>query len=139
MVPMLDRMEFAACTETTEHVAIELTLEPESASQARNAISRLRPHAEAASFDDVRLLVSELIVDALATEPRSPHAVVTVEAEVLDGATWVMVAFEGLALRVPADKPEPAELGWGTYLVRTLATRWGLKRANGSTYVWFQA
>jgi hypothetical protein len=28
-------MEFAACTETTEHVATELTLEPESASQAR--------------------------------------------------------------------------------------------------------
>jgi hypothetical protein len=132
-------MELATCMETTEHVAIELPLEARSSAQAREAISRLRPYADVASFDDVRLLVSELIADALATEPRSPHAIVTVEAEVVDGATWVMVAFDGLALRLPADKPEPAELGWGTYLVRTLATRWGLKRANGSTYVWFQA
>jgi hypothetical protein len=132
-------MELATCMETTEHVAIELTLEPESAAEARAAISRLRPHADAAGFDDVRLLVSELIVDALATEPRSPHAVVTVEAQVMDGAMWVMVAFDGLALRIPAEVPEPAEPGWGTHLVRTLATRWGVKRANGSTYVWFQA
>jgi hypothetical protein len=35
MVAMLSRMEFAACTETTEHVAIERALEPESTSQPR--------------------------------------------------------------------------------------------------------
>jgi hypothetical protein len=25
------------------------------------------------------------------------------------------------------------------YLVQTLATRWGARRENGSTYVWFEA
>jgi hypothetical protein len=125
--------------DTTEHVAVELPLEPESAGKARAAISALRPQSDALWFDDVRLMVSELVADALATEPRSAHAVMTVEGQVLDGSTLVMVAFDGLALRLPADRPEPAEVGWGVYLVRTLARRWGLTRANGSTYVWFEA
>lgn len=125
--------------DTTEHVSVELALEPKSAGRARAAISTLRPQSDASSFDDVRLMVSELVADALATEPRSPHALMTVEGQVLDGSTLVMVAFDGLALRLPANKPEPAEVGWGVYLVRTLANRWGLTRANGSTYVWFEA
>lgn len=132
-------MQLATNIEATERVAIELALEPQSARRARAAMAPLRAHADETIVDDVRLTVTELIADAMATYPRSAHAVMTVEAQVLEGAIWVMVAFEGLALQIAADKPGPAEPGWGTYLVRTLATRWGLKRAGGSTYVWFEA
>lgn len=132
-------MQLATDTAATDHVAIELSLEPESAARARALVSSLRPDPDDSSADDVRLLVSELVADGIATYPRSPEAMITLEAQVLDGATWVMVAFDGLLLRVAADKPEPAEPGWGIHLVRTLANRWGIQRANGSTYVWFEA
>jgi hypothetical protein len=128
-----------ACTEATEHVAIELPLEPKSAARARAMVSSLPADAEGSALDDSRIMVSELVADALAIEPRSPEAVITVEAQVLDGTTWVTVAFAGLAVPVPADKPQPAGPGWGIHLVKTLATRWGIQVADGSTFVWFEA
>lgn len=123
--------------EPTEHLSLELSLEPESAARARAAISPLRPYADTSSFDDVRLMVSELVSDALAVEPRPVEALITLEAHVLDGNIWIMVTFNGVALPVPAGKPEPAEPGWGIYLVRTLASRWSAGRSPESTYVWF--
>ena len=132
-------MQLMALAEETDHVAIELALEPQSAARARAAISSLEPAADSSSLDHARLLTTELIADALATVPRSQDEAITVEAQTLDGASWVMIAFHALALAVPADKPEPAAPGWGIYLVRTLANRWGIQRANGSTYVWFEA
>ena len=132
-------LDLATDTTVTDCVAVELPVEPQSAAGARALISSLQPDSDDSSPDDVRLLVSELIADGVAAEARSAEPVITVEAQALDGATRVMVAFEGLALRLAPDKPEPAESGWGVYLVRTLANRWGIQRANGSTYVWFQA
>ena len=125
--------------EEMDQVTIELALEPESAARVRTAISSLESDANPSSLDDARLLASELIADALATEPRSQDAALTLDTQMLDGTNRVMVAFHGLALPVPADTPEPAAPGWGIHLVRTLANRWGIQRANGSTYVWFEA
>lgn len=119
-------------------MVIELPLEPRSAARARAAISSLRPEAHDSSFDDVILLVSELVCDALATRPRTPDAMITVEADVVNGSTWVMARFDGLAPRLSGDKPKPTDTGWGVYLVQTLATRWGAGRSAESTYVWFE-
>ena len=126
-------------TDASERVAIELSLEPESAARARAAISPLEPHADASSLDDVRLLVTELLADALATEPRPENGTVNVEAQAQDGVTRVAVRFDDVALQLPVKKPQPAEQGWGVYLVQTLATRWGARRTDASTYVWFEA
>jgi hypothetical protein len=125
--------------DATRRMEIELPLEPESAQRARAAIAPLRAHAEVSSFDDVRLLVSELVCDALATEARPEDGAITMEAEVSGGLTQVKVRFDGLNLHLPATKPKPAEPGWGVYLVQTLATRWSAGRENGSTFVWFEA
>jgi hypothetical protein len=125
--------------DATERMEIELPLEPESAQRARRAIDPLGAHADVSSFDDVRLLVSELVCDALATDPRPANGVISMEAQVSGGVTHVTVRFNGMSLRLPATKPKPAEPGWGVYLVQTLATRWGARRASGSTYVWFEA
>jgi hypothetical protein len=129
----------ASRTDASERVAIELSLEPESAARARAAISSLRPYADASSLDEVRLLVTELLADALATEPRPENATVKLEARAEAGVTRVTVTFDGLCLRLPAKKPQPAERGWGVYLVQTLATSWGARRTDASTHVWFEA
>lgn len=120
-------------------MVVELELEPRSAARARAAMSSLRPDPHHSSFDDVILMVSELVADALATQPRPSDATITVEADVLDGSTWVMARFDGLALRLSGDKPKPTDSGWGVHLVQTLATRWGAGRSADSTYVWFEA
>jgi hypothetical protein len=132
-------VEMAQTMDGTERVEIELPLEPESAQRARSAIAPLGAHADVSAFDDVRLLVSELVCDALATDPRPADGAITMEAEVSGGLTQVKVTFNGLSLRLPATKPQPAEPGWGVYLVQTLATRWGAGHENGDTYVWFEA
>lgn len=131
-------METGIRMDATERVAVELPLEPESAARARAALAPLRRHADASSFDEVRLLVSELVADAVATRPRLPDGSVHVEAGAVDGATLVEVRFDGVTLKIPATKPKPAEPGWAVYLVQTLANRWGAKRENGSIYVWFE-
>jgi hypothetical protein len=131
-------VELASSTETIEHVAIELPVEPQSAAEARAAISPLRHRANASSFDDVRLLLSELVADALATKPRPANAAINLEAQALGGVTRVTVTFDSLRLRLPTQKPRPAEPGWGVYLVQTLATRWGARRTANGTYVWFE-
>jgi hypothetical protein len=125
--------------DATRRMEIELPLEPESAQRARAAIAPLATHADLSSFDDVRLLVSELVCDALATYPRPATGAINMQARVTGGLTRVTVRFDGMRLRLPATKPEPAEAGWGVYLVQTLATRWSAGRENGSTYVWFEA
>jgi len=132
-------VELAHYPEETERVAVELPLEPESARRARSALARLQPYADEATFDHVRLLVSELVCDALATDPRPVHGAISMEAQVLDGITWVMVGFNHVDLRLPPKQPKLGEPGWGVYLVQTLATRWGARHTTGSTYVWFEA
>lgn len=125
--------------DATERLEIDLPLEPESAQRARAAIAPLGAHADVSSFDDVRLLVSELVCDALATDPRPANGAINMEAQVANGVTRVAFRFDGLSLRLPSKKPKPAEPGWGVYLVQTLATRWSARHTNGNTYVWFEA
>lgn len=129
----------AQTIDRSERMQIELPLEPESAQRARSAIAPLGAHADVSSFDDVRLLVSELVCDALAMDPRPAHGAITMEAQVSGGLTQVNVRFDGVSIRLPATKPQPAEAGWGVYLVQTLATRWSARHTGGSTHVWFEA
>ena len=132
-------METVRDMDAAERMEIELPLEAESAKRARTAIAPLAAHADVSTFDDVRLLVSELVCDALATDPRPANGAISMEAQVTGGVTQVTVRFDGMTLRLPAKKPKPAEPGWGVYLVQTLATRWSAQHTNGSTYVWFEA
>jgi hypothetical protein len=132
-------MELECRTEAAKRVAIELPLEPESARRARAAIAPLRPHADVSSFDDVPLLVSELVSDALAMESPPRNAAISLRAEVVEGTTEVVVRFDGLPLRIRARKPKLGEPGWGVYLVQLLASRWGARHDGESTAVWFEA
>jgi hypothetical protein len=124
-----------ACPETDRSIAIELPLEPASARRARAALDPLRAHVDDSSFDVLRLLVSELVCDALAIQPANPGTPIALRAEVRDGSAMVRV--DGAAIRLPARKPELGNPGWGVYLVQRLATRWGAVRDWDGMQVWF--
>jgi hypothetical protein len=136
--PRLVPVEPVRCPESTEPVAIELPLEPQSAGRARSAIASLRPSLDASSFDEMRLLVSELVADAIAAESPPQDAAVSLRAQVMDDVTRVAVRFEGLAMRIRPRKPELGDPGWGLYLVQRLAARWGARHDDESTSVWFE-
>ena len=90
------------------------------------------------TFFDLRLLVTELIVEALNAESETNNAKVGLRAEFHDGRVRVEVAEGDGAFRLPSRRPEPGEAGWGLYLVGRLSSRWGLRRGPEGSSVWLE-
>jgi anti-sigma regulatory factor (Ser/Thr protein kinase) len=122
-------------------VTVDLELEgtPGAAAAARKALDHLAGTLPDRRLRDVRLLVSELVTNAvrhagLRTEDRIRLLVKRSDAvlrvEVHDPGT-------GFVLRAP--EPDPARAsGWGLYLVEELADRWGMEGAGPGTQIWFE-
>ena len=108
-----------------------------SASAARNALLALEQRLEPEVLDDVRLLVSELVTNAIR------------HAEASGGHVGLDVSIKGDSVRVEVADPgegfEPSPRndsmtkpgGWGLYLVDRIADRWGVIK-NRMTRVWFE-
>jgi anti-sigma regulatory factor (Ser/Thr protein kinase) len=116
---------------------LELTLDPEPASvaRARAAVLDALPEIGADRVHTVRLLISELVTNALRhgdhTEPVELHASWNskVRVEVTDHG-------RGFTPRV-RDKPLEEPGGYGLLLVGSLADRWGVESEDCTT-VWFE-
>jgi anti-sigma regulatory factor (Ser/Thr protein kinase) len=103
-----------ACTEVTERLAASLG-------------SRM--------LEDVRLLVTELITNALRHGKLSPGDHVSVKASIDEGVVRIEVTDPGNDGEVAPRAPGPRGGGYGLYLVDRLAKRWGVDRHEGTT-VW---
>ena len=123
-------------------VAIDLPLEPASAGRAREHLEPFREALDESAFVDLRLLVSELMVEALHRKAEAENGTVdeTIElrAELRDDRVRVEVAQVGDAFRLPSRRPKPGEPGWGLYLVTRLSNRWGLRRGPQESLVWLE-
>jgi len=123
---------------------IELTLpaQPIAASEARLSLSVLASQVPRETYEDVRILVTELVTNSVrhsgVTNTDSEHV-------------WLGVWTNPECLRVEvADSGEGFEKvvkptasdqlgGWGLQIVDRLTDRWGVKRFNGSrSTVWFE-
>ena len=115
---------------------LELPRGLDSAAVARHALDGLDGRLPADQLGDVRLLVSELVTNAIrhAELSEAIRLVVTVS----DGAIRVEVRDDGAGFEVetPPTDPERSS-GWGLFLVETLADRWGVERGPGAL-VWFE-
>jgi anti-sigma regulatory factor (Ser/Thr protein kinase) len=107
---------------------------PTSAALARDLLDRVRPELPAPLLDDARLLVSELVANA-------------VEHVIEDGDIGVRVELADSRLRVEVRDPGPgfaytpraanaggSDRGWGLVFAERVASRWG----NGPGLVWFE-
>src|SRR5919202_4858886 len=100
-----------------EAVELRLATEAESAREPRAALEPLRDSMEPISFGDLRLLVSELVSDAVIAEsPESPE--IRMRAMLREGRVRVELQQGAVAYRLLSRKAEPGTAGWGLQLAQ---------------------
>jgi anti-sigma regulatory factor (Ser/Thr protein kinase) len=127
---------------TREQMGRELSVSfdrgPTAASAARNALLSLESRVDSQCLEDIRLLVSELVTNAVrhAGGPRGGEVAVDVTVE--PSSVRVEVADPGAGFDPqPRDDEMTRPGGWGLYLVDRIADRWGVVR-NHMNRVWFE-
>ena len=113
----------------------ELPVAPEAAAEARHALDDIGTQGFQSRLRDVRLLVSELVTNAVRhAGGEAVRLVVAITAETL--RIEVHDPGHGFTLKPPPDDPLRAS-GWGLVLVEELADRWGVDH-DPRTRVWFE-
>ena len=116
----------------------QLTVSPEAASEARHALDGFEDEITAHRMRDVRLLVSELVTNAVRHANLAEGDVIGLVVELADHALRVEVHDPGGGFVPSAPSPDPVRpSGWGLYLVAELADRWGVD-SEDRTLVWFE-
>jgi anti-sigma regulatory factor (Ser/Thr protein kinase) len=122
-----------------KQIDIALTVTARAAREAREALKSLRALLSPDTFEDLRLLVSELVANSARHAGELGHrGYVRVKVFASERLVRVEVSDEGpgfdkSALRDPSpDDPS----GRGLYLVDRLAKSWGVT-GDGETCVWF--
>jgi anti-sigma regulatory factor (Ser/Thr protein kinase) len=114
-----------------------LAVSPEAASEARHALDGLGDDLSG-RMRDVRLLVSELVTNAVRHANLDDGDVIGLVVELADHMLRVEVHDPGGGFVPSAPSPDPARpSGWGLYLVAELADRWGVD-SDERTLVWFE-
>ncbi|HYZ82181.1 MAG TPA: ATP-binding protein, partial [Solirubrobacteraceae bacterium] len=105
---------------------------------ARHSLNDLEDELGAELFEDMRLLVSELVTNSVRHAVAAMDGTVTLEVSVREDLVRCCVSDPGPgfqpAERTPDDDPGS---GWGLFLVEQLSDRWGVELAAG-TSVWFE-
>ena len=118
---------------------LDLPAEPASIARARAALQDLTPPVAEQLLAELRLLVSELVTNAVRHSGAAPGARVLVVAENGGDRVRVEVHDQGRGFVAPPEPgPRPGGTsGWGLFLVAKLARRWGTQPAPDA-YVWFE-
>jgi anti-sigma regulatory factor (Ser/Thr protein kinase) len=115
-----------------------LERDPNSAAEARRALGDVSDHIPQKRLEDARLLVSELVTNAIRHAGLGEADRITLTVETRERGLRVEVCDPGPGFEVAEPTPDPARpSGWGLYLVRELSDRWGVDR-QGETTVWFE-
>jgi hypothetical protein len=108
-------------------VVVELAPDPRSGRVAREAVLALAPKLHPLTLAKVRLLVTELVVAALAPAENHP---LRLSVGIDDGVVRAELASAGDAGL--AEQPRPRS--WSLFLVNRIADRWG----SDDGVVWFE-
>lgn len=120
-------------------IEIKLPGELESAAAARKAVGELADRVPDELIGDVRLLVSELVTNALRHADLRNEDSIVLALDVRHDGVRVEVRDPGRGFEPPPqlNKDPDSGAGWGLYLVSTVADRWGVE-TGGGTRVWFE-
>jgi anti-sigma regulatory factor (Ser/Thr protein kinase) len=116
----------------------ELAVTPEAAAEARHALGDIADVLPDGRARDVRLLVSELVTNAVRHANLIDGDLILLVIELVDHHLRVEVHDPGGGFVPTSPSPDPARpSGWGLYLVAELADRWGVE-SDERTLVWFE-
>ena len=119
-----------------DEIELDLQPAPTAPSEARTEVTRrLAARLGASALEDVRLLVTELITNALRHGKLTPSDRVSVKASVDNGVVRIEVRDPGNDGEVKPRVPGLRGGGYGLYMVEQVAKRWGVDRRDG-TIVW---
>jgi hypothetical protein len=119
-------------------VDIDLVCQPESARRARAELERFRDFLGDTRFEDLRLLISELVAEAIGGLGKSDDQLIRLRAERDNDRVRASVREPTGAYVVPSALPEPGEVGWSIYLAQRISDCWGLRRDADSATVWVE-
>ena len=120
---------------------LELPRELDSAAAARHAVDGLVGTLGDEQLGDVRLLVSELVTNALRHADMSAEETIRLRVHIDQVLVRVEVSDPGPGFELQGRADDSGTVdGWGLYLVATLADRWGVQRDSSETAnsVWFE-
>ena len=121
-----------------DQIELDLPAGPDAACAARSAVTqRFRARVAEKAMDDVRLLVTELITNALRHAGLHPGDRVLLRARLADDSMRVEVHDPGRNGEVEPREPKGRGGGYGLFLLEQIAQRWGVERGSG-TVVWFE-
>lgn len=105
---------------------------------ARRELERLASEVDDLTLRNTRLLVSELVTNAIRHVPAGEQDEITLMVESEDGHVRVEVCDQGPGF-VPAPRVEGQDQssGWGLHILAKLAERWGVEN-DGGARVWFE-
>ncbi len=116
---------------------VELPSHPDSVARARRTLLPLAGRVAPARLEDLRLLVSEVVTNAI-RHGGGDDALVRLRILEQDEHVRVEVRDPGAGFAPPDMDPDPERAGgWGLWLVEQLAERWGISN-QGGTCVWFE-
>ena len=117
-------------------ILMSLPPAPSAATTARSAITQgLSQRVTIDLLEDVRLLLTELITNALRHADMTPDDQIGVKAELSQGIVRIEVSDPGRDGPVEVRAPGPRGGGYGLLLVDRLTDQWGVDRRDG-TMVW---
>jgi anti-sigma regulatory factor (Ser/Thr protein kinase) len=118
---------------------LTLTEESGAAAAARRALLEGNGTLPPAIRDDVLLLVSELVTNAVRHAGAGPERPLQVQLLHRPPRVVVAVADEGPGFRWSPNPSAGSESGgWGLFLVDQIADRWGVQGAASGSRVWFE-
>jgi anti-sigma regulatory factor (Ser/Thr protein kinase) len=107
---------------------------PRSAAQARLLLERVRADVDPRTFENARLLLSELVANAV--EHVLEEGDLEVRIALDDGVLRVEVLDPGPGFE-PQPRPPDSDRGWGLHFTDRLASRWGADHEERAR-VWFE-
>jgi anti-sigma regulatory factor (Ser/Thr protein kinase) len=124
---------------TVERLKMSFVAEPQAVRAARNALSVFDGLIDEETRSTLRLLVSELLANAVVHGSRRPTDPIAMRVGLPAGKICVQVRDRGPGLgRVLCQRPgELRPDGWGLFLVDHLADRWGV-RSRPANELWFE-
>ena len=120
------------------HISTELPSEPTSIPAARRLLAPFEADLEPVTFLNLRLLVSELVTNAIRHVPAEQAGTIRLEILRTDAYVRVVVEDQGDGFQPGPSPDDPARAsGWGLNILAKVASRWGVEN-DGGARVWFE-